>query len=412
MSQKFSQAFFKGNRRALIKNVETKLVVIAANAELQRSGDTTYPFRQDSNFWYLTGIDEPNYLLVISEKSEYLIKPNRHWVKDVFDGAIDDRSLVKTSGITQILDNRKGWQKLTKQLNSTKNVSTLFPMQDRHFNITANPARRQMIMKMRRRVPALQMDDIRLVLARMRMVKQKAELAAIQSAIDITCQTMNEVFTAKWASQYTHEYELEADINAGFRKRGADTVAFPTMLAAGKDACQIHPTSNAGRLNSGDLLLFDLGAEVDNYAADISRTLPINGKFTPRQKEIFDAVNEVYEFALKQLKPGVFVKEYEQSVEVYMGEVLKRLGLIKNVERKHIRKFYPHATSHMLGLDTHDAADYTRPLAANMVITVEPGIYIPSEKIGIRIEDDVLITSGGTKVLSDNLPIRIGQTTM
>ncbi len=412
MSQNFPSTFFKGNRKWLLKNVETKLIVITANNELQRSGDGSFPFRQDSNFWYLTGIDEPNFILVITEREEYLIKPNRHWVKDIFDGAISDKDLAKSSGISQILENRKGWQKLTKQLNVNKKVSTLFPMQDRHFNITANPARRQLINKMRRRVPAMHMDDIRLVMARQRMVKQDPELKVIQKSIDITCDSLLEVFSKKWQGEYVFEYELEADINAGFRKRGAETVAFPTILAVGKEACQIHPMKNDKKLKTGELLLFDLGAEYSNYGADISRTLPINGKMSTRQKEVFDGVYEVYSFALDQLKPGVLIREYEQTIEAKMGEVLKRLGVIKKLDRKHIRKHFPHATSHMLGLDTHDAADYAHPLEENMVMTVEPGIYLPGENIGVRIEDDVVITKTGVKVLSADLPIRLGQTKM
>lgn len=404
MSKQFTSAFFKGNRRELLKNVESKLIVVTANNELQRSGDTSFPFRQDSNFWYLTGIDEPNFILVISERTEYLIKPNRHWVKDIFDGAISDKELTKKSGITQILDNRAGWKKLTKQLDASKIVSTLFPMQDRHFNITANPARRQLINKMRRRVPALHADDIRLVMAKMRMVKQEPELAAIQKAIDITCDSLNDVFKAGWSKHYKYEYELEADINASFRKKGADEVAFPTIIAVGKEACQIHPTKNDKALKRGELLLFDLGAELGNYGADISRTLSINGKLTARQKEVFDGVKEVYDYAQTQLKPGVLIREYEQEIERYMGEVLARLGLIKKQDRKHIRKYFPHATSHMLGLDTHDAADYSEPLAENMVLTIEPGIYIPAEGIGVRIEDDFLVTKDGIKNLSAKLP--------
>lgn len=404
----FPQNFFVQNRLALLERVETKFIVIAANSELQRSGDSSFPFRQDSNFWYLTGIEQPNYILVITEKEEFLIKPNRHWVKDVFDGVITDGSLSKTSGVTQILDARKGWQKLTRLLNKDKKASTLFPMVDRHFNITANPARRQLIQKMRRRVPALQVDDVRLVMAQMRMVKQTPEIKAIKTAIQITSDTLKDVFKPEWYKNYKFEYELEADIFAGFRKRGATSLAFPILLATGKKACQIHPTENDSPLNRGEMLLLDLGAEYKNYSSDISRTLPIGKKFSPRQKQVFEAVKELEDYACSLLKPGVNIREYEQMMEERMGEALKNLGVIKRLTRRNIRKYYPHATSHMMGLDTHDSADYGKPLEKNMILTVEPGIYLPAENIGIRIEDDLIITSDGVESLTVDLPVLLG----
>lgn len=404
----FPQNFFVQNRRALLERVETKFIAIAANSELQRSGDSSFPFRQDSNFWYLTGIEQPNYILVITPKEEFLIKPNRHWVKDVFDGVITDASLSKSSGIAQILEARKGWQKLTKLLNEQKKVSTLFPMVDRHFNVTANPARRQLIQKMRRRAPALQADDVRRVMAQMRMVKQAPEIKAIKTAIQITSDTLKDVFQPEWYKNYKFEYELEADIFAGFRKRGATSLAFPILLATGKKACQIHPTENDSPLTRGQMLLMDLGAEYKNYSSDISRTLPIGKKFTARQKQVFEAVKELEEYAANLLRPGVYIREYEQIMEEKMGETLKNLGVIKRLTRRNIRKYYPHATSHMMGLDTHDSADYTKPLEKNMILTIEPGIYLPQENIGIRIEDDFIVTADGVESLTADLPTVLG----
>lgn len=404
----FSSSFFVNNRKRLLQNVETKFIVVAANAELQRTGDSSFPFRQDSNFWYLTGIEEANFILVITPREEFLIKPNRHWVKDVFDGVVTDGSLSRASGITQILDSRKGWAKLTRLLNKDKKASTLFPMVDRHFGVTANPARRQLIQKMRRRVPALQVDDIRLIMARMRMVKQAPEIAAIKKAIAITNDTLKEVFVPEWYKKYKFEYEVEADIFAGFRKRGATALAFPILLASGKTACQIHPVDNDAPIVRKEMLLMDLGAEYQNYSSDISRTIPIGKKFSARQKQVFEAVQDVQNYAYSLLKPGVNIREYEQQIEEYMGETLKNLGVIKRLNRRNIRKYYPHATSHMMGLDTHDSADYGKVLEKSMILTVEPGIYLPNESIGIRIEDDVIVTKDGIQVLSDDLPVLLG----
>lgn len=407
MNPHFSSDFFLRNRTKLHSRSQAKLVVIAANVELQRNGDVAYDFRQDSNFWYLTGIDEPNFVLVMSKNDTFLIKPTRHPVKDMFDGVVDDDELRRASGIDEILDERQGWQKLTSYLKKNKVVTTQLPMQDKHFNITGNPARQKLLSKMRRKIPGLHIKDIRTELAAMRMVKQDEELAVIQQAIDITCTTIQQLFVADWFKKFKAEYQIEAAIDAGFRARGASGNSFPSIVAAGTHACQIHHVKNDGLLSRDELLLVDVGAEVGNYAADISRTLPIGKTMSKRQNEVFSAVQDVQKYATSLLKPGVFIREYELEVEEYMGKTLKNLGLITKLDRKNIRKFYPHATSHMMGLDVHDAADYAQPLAENMVLTVEPGIYIPKEGLGVRIEDDVVVTSSGARVLSEKLPIRL-----
>jgi Xaa-Pro aminopeptidase len=158
---------------------------------------------------------------------------------------------------------------------------------------------------------------------------------------------------------------------------------------------------------SDELLLLDVGAEVNHYAADITRTVSISAP-SRRQQAVFDAVLEVHAFALSLLRPGALMKENEQQIEQLMGEKLRELGLIKSIEHDEVRKYYPHATSHFLGLNVHDIGDYLRPLEPGMVLTVEPGIYIPEEAIGVRIEDDVLITADGYEILTDRLPRKLG----
>lgn len=407
MNSYFTSKFFLGNREALLKNTDANLIVLAANVELQRNGDVAYPFRQDSNFWYLTGIEEPNFILVMSRQEIYLIKPARHTVKDMFNGTIDDHEIKQTSGIDTIFNEHQGWQKLSQQLRHYKTVATQLPMIDKHFDVTANPACQQLITKMRRCVTGLRVKNIRQTLARLRMVKQDAELAVIQKAIDITNKTIKQLFTGEWYVNLQTEYQIEAAVTSGFRANGANGNSFPSIIAAGKHACQIHYTKNNGQLKKGELLLIDVGAEVSNYAADISRTLPIGKIMRGRQKEVFDAVRDVQTYAYSQLKPGVSMRDCEQLIENYMGTVLRNLGLFRKATHRAIRRYYPHACSHMLGLDVHDAADYTQPLAVGMVITVEPGIYILEEGIGVRLEDDVVITNNGVQVLSKQLPSQL-----
>jgi Xaa-Pro aminopeptidase len=248
-------------------------------------------------------------------------------------------------------------------------------------------------------VPDIQLIDIRTDLAALRMIKQKPELAALQSAIDITTATLNEVLSDDNLAAYQFEYELEADIFRGFRRRGAAGHSFEPIVAGGKNACTLHNVANNASLQTGQLVVCDVGAEIEQYAADITRTVSL-GPPSERQRAVYDAVQTVQTYALSLLKPGALLKDVEESVAQFMGEQLVQLKLIKKPTTEVIREYFPHATSHFLGLNVHDVGDYTKPLEAGIVITCEPGIYVKDEAIGVRIEDDVLITKSGNTVLS------------
>jgi Xaa-Pro aminopeptidase len=407
MDNPFSASFFSCNRRVLFEHAEAKLIIVPANCTVQRSGDTTFPFRQDSSFWYLTGVNDPDCTLVIAASGSYIIAPTRSRVQTIFDGAINLNAIKKQSGVDEVLPYREGWTKLKRQLKSGMRVGFPLPSTQlaRSHSFALNPSRRLVMQKLRRIRSDIELIDIRLPLAQARSIKQPEELVALQQAIDVTTQTFKEVFAKDWYKQYKFEFEVEAALTAGFRKRGASDHAYSPIVAADKNATTLHYIENHSELPRRGLLLVDAGAEVNGYAADITRVIPVGAKYTSRQKQVMQAVADVQKHAMSLLKPGLLMREYEQAVEEYMGLTLKSLGLIKRLNRKNIRKYYPHATSHMLGLDVHDAADYSQPLAEDMVLTVEPGIYIPNEKIGVRLEDDVLITKTGVKVLSADLPL-------
>lgn len=406
MSERFTSEFFAGNREKLRQLFTgTAPIVITAAGLLQRGGDSSYPFVQDANFWYLTGIDEPDILLVMDKDKEYLIVPPRESSRAAFDGAVDNADLTLRSGIQTIIDEKEGWRLLANRLKRAKHVATLAapPIYLEHYGLYTNPARAMLIKKLKEANESIELLDLSGHLVRMRMIKQPLELGAIQAAIDITLDALKDATKPAKLAKYAYEYELEAELTSGFRKRGAAGHAFEPIVAGGERACTLHNVANRGAFASGELVVCDVGAEVEHYAADITRTLAL-GKPDKRQQAVFGAVLEVQEYAKSLLKPGVLLKEYEQQVEQFMGEKLRELGLIKNVEHDEVRKFYPHATSHFMGLNVHDAGDYTQPLAPGMVLTVEPGIYIPGEAIGIRIEDDVLVTEDGIAVLSERLP--------
>jgi Xaa-Pro aminopeptidase len=403
----FGSDFFAGNRARLRQLFTgTAPIVVTAHGLLQKGGDEEYPFHQDRSFWYLTGIDEPDIVLVMDKGKEYLIVPEREAVREHFDGALDDNDLTRRSGIKDILNEKEGWRQLESRLKRVQHVATLAanPKYSDTFSLYSNPARAELIRRLRAINGDLELLDLRQHLARMRSVKQPVELQAMQRAIDITIETLKEIRRPKQLAKYAYEYEVEADITRGFRRRGALGHAFTPIVASGPRACTLHNIRNNAALSSDDLITLDVGADFEYYAADLTRTYALGGKPSRRQQQVHEAVLAAEDYAYSLLKPGVFYKDYEKQMEQFVGEKLRELGLIKSIERDIVREFFPHATSHFLGLDTHDAGDYAEPLQAGMVLAVEPGIYIPAEGIGVRIEDNVLITKDGIEVLSQALP--------
>lgn len=406
MKSNFNSEFFAGNRQRLRELFTgTSPIVMTANGLLQRGADSPFSFAQEANFWYLTGIDEPDITLVMDRDKAYLIVPSRDASRMAFDGAVAGDEISLRSGIKTILDDKEGWEQLENRLRKVKHVATLAapPAYVEHYGLFTNPARAALAERIKTVKPDIELLDITPHLSRQRMIKQTPELNALQSAIDITIASLKESTTSAKLRGYAHEYELEAEIARGFRKRGASGHAFEPIVASGAAACTLHNVANNGALSADELVVIDIGAEVEHYAADITRTISLGSSPSRRQQIVYAAVREVQDYALRLLRPGVLLREYEKQIEGFMGEKLRELGLIKTISHDEVRTFYPHATSHYLGLNVHDIGDHDRPLEPGVVITVEPGIYIPAEGIGIRIEDDVLITETGIKIMSDKL---------
>lgn len=404
MKSHFSTSFFAANRAALRKSVHSAApIVIAGNGLLQRNSDTSFPFRQDSNFWYLTGLDEPDLTLVMTNDDEFVLAPVRDTTRQAFDGALDLNALATRSGITHVLPERKGWERLRRELATAKEVHIISSsgLYDKRHGIWANPGTHELRRKLKRNSRDVKPTEINSQLAALRVIKQPQEIEALQSAISITTETIQEV--RRTLTSYKYEFEVEAAVSSGFRKRGASGHSFSPIIANGARATVLHNVANDGPLGAQALTVVDIGAEVEQYAADITRTLAC-GTPNARQLAVFTAVLAVQAYALTLLKPGTMMRDYERKVGNEMGKQLIKLGLISTIEYDSVRRYYPHATSHFLGLDVHDVGDYNKPLKASMVLTCEPGIYIPEEGIGIRIEDDVLITATGNTVLSSACP--------
>ncbi len=396
--------FFINNRanlRSLFKG--TAPIVLTASGLLQQNSDISYPFKQDSSFWYLTGINEPDIILVMDRTKEYLILPIRPHFTDVSDGKLDLELISQQSGIKEILDNQEGWRRLSSKLKRSKHVALLSvpPAFAEHFGFYTNPARAHLTNKIKEINSDLSLLDLREHITKLRLIKQPEEIESLNQAIKITTETIKKI--QKNVKKYSYEYEVEAVILSEFRKNNSKP-AFANGVSTGKNSTAIHYDRGDSELIDGELILLDIGAEINHYSADITRTFAISGKMSKRQKQVFDSVYEVQQFAYSLLKPGVVYQEYESQIEHFMGEKLRELGLITTIDKDSVRQYYPHLTSHFLGLDTHDIGDFDTIFQENMILTVEPGIYIHEEGIGVRLEDDVLITKTGHKILSANLP--------
>lgn len=393
--------FFTRNRAALRQSVEQLPIVIAGNGLLQRTSDTTYPFAQESTFWYLTGLAIPDLVLVIDRDETYLIVPGRNAVRATFDGALSPVEIAARSGIEIILEEKEGWKKLKSSLLTSHLVSSLESPQKyvAAHGFYSNPARQHVGERLTQLDPDLEVWNIAKEVTALRAVKQPEEIECIERAVTITKTAITEICSSEQFQNIHFEYELEALLGAEFRRKGANGHAYSPIVAAGAHATTLHYVSNDGKISPKDYIVVDVGAEVEHYAADITRTFA-QASPSARQRAVHIAVQAVQKEALKLMRPGATMKHIERQVELLIGKELKSLGLISNArDINAIRYYYPHAVSHFLGLDVHDVGNYQAPLAPGMVLTCEPGIYIPEEGIGVRIEDDVLITELGNRVI-------------
>ena len=301
-----------------------------------------------------------------------------------------------------MFEHNEGWTKLKSLQKNHKKLNTLFPPPKKIVatdSFYTNPSRRALIDKLKRINPSCVFVDIRSELMQMRMIKQPEEVQAINQAIKITGNGISAA--KKILSQNVFEYEALAELDYIFRKNNVSH-AFSPIIASGSGACILHKFSNNSKVESNSFLLMDVGAEFSGYSADVSRTYVV-GAVTQRHNDVYEAVKRVQDFAIKQIAPNISWRQWIVRVDEFMGQQLINLGLIKKNNRRNVRKYFSHGIGHSLGLDTHDVCDYDT-IKENMVITAEPGIYIKEEGIGVRIEDDILVTQEGSINLSADIP--------
>lgn len=394
--------FFTANREQLVAKLNGGVVVLSAYASMQRAKDFAYMFEQESNFWWLSGIESPDWMLIIdgSRGKTWLVSPLRSESSEIFDGSLSREDALKISGADDILTNDKALMILRDLAKKHSIVYTLGePPYSEYFDFVQNPAPKKLHDLLARTFNSVQ--DCRKDLAQLRAIKQPHEIALMKKAINLTVDAF-EVVKAK-LPQMTYEYEVEAEFSYHFRKNGAEGHAYDPIVASGKNACTLHYLKNSAKLKKRDLLLLDIGARRQGYVADITRTYAL-GEISKRQQDVYSAVNAAHVEIINLLKPDYSVEQYHRDVDLIMSETLLGLGLMNDAkDEKNYRKYFPHAISHGLGVDAHDSLGAPRFFQPNMVLTVEPGIYIPEEGIGVRLEDDILITATGNNNLSGRL---------
>lgn len=393
----WSADFFISHRRELAKRLDGGLLVLGAHSLMQRQNDTAYRFAQETDFWYLTGIDEPDWIVVYDGQRDYtwIVSPSLSESEKLFDGEGDRDELMVRSGADEVIP-MDDFEKLLRSL--ARKHGTVYTSRLANSTvagrITENPAARRLDTILYRVFGVVL--DCRADFAVLRAIKSKSEITAITEAVSITMQAFDVVRQS--INDYRYEYEIDADLTYQFRKVGAEH-AYDPIVAGGRRACTLHYIANDRSIRKNTAVLIDAGAKKDYYCADITRTY-VRGDTTKRYRQVHESLQKAHEQIVAMIEPHLPVADYLRRVDEIMVSSLTEIGLLNSVNDTRYRQYFPHAVSHALGLDVHDSLGGARTFKSGMVFTVEPGIYIPEENIGIRIEDNVLVTSNGHKNLS------------
>ena len=418
-------AYARRRRQLMEMAGDDAIVVIPSAPERIRSRDTHFPYRQDSDLWYLAGFDEPEAVLVLIPGRKHgetlLFCRERDAERETWDGPrVGPEGAVDALGMDDAYPIDDLDEILPGLLEGRSRVYYHFG-RDTEFDLKligwVNRVRAQVRLGAQ---PPHEFLELGHLLDEMRLFKDREEIRLMQCAADISVEA--HLAAMRVARPGIHEYELQAELECVFRRHDA-VPAYSSIVGAGSNACVLHYRANNAMSKPGDLVLIDAGAEYRGYAADITRTFPVDGRFTPAQRALHDLVAAAQRAALAQARPGVAYEAGHNAAVETLTDGLLRLGLLKgslakNIEDGHYKRFYRHKTGHWLGLDVHDVGEYriegeSRLLEPDMVFTIEPGLYISADDrsvdeqwrgIGIRIEDDVLITKDGCRVLTEGLP--------
>lgn len=404
---RISKELYIKNRAKFTQYMQPKtLAVFNSNDIYPISADSTLPFEQHRDILYLSGVDQEESILVIfpdasdSKHKEVLFLKETSELIAIWEGQkLTKEAAFETSGIRTVywLDQ---FETIFRQLMAEADGIYLNTNEHLRHSVDTETREDRFIKKVKGQYPAHQVHKSAPIMHRLRSVKEQEELDLMQIACNITKKGFERV--AKFIQPNVWEYELEAEFIHEFIRNKSKGFAYTPIIASGANACVLHYIENNKQCKDGDVILFDVAAEYANYSSDLSRSIPVNGRFTPRQKAVYNAVLHVKKEAEKLLVPGTMMAEYHKEVGLLMQDQLVQLGLIDQTDIKNqdpnwpaYKKYFMHGTSHFLGLDTHDVGLWNEPIKANMVFTCEPGIYIPEEKLGIRLEDNLVIQENG-----------------
>ena len=421
MNSPIPNRLFIRNRANFAAQLPPKSVaVFTANEPMPRNGDEFYPFRQQSDFFYLTGINEENtYLLIapdypIEDLREILFIEPYDEVKATWQGEmLDNAQAAELSGVKTIKGSNAFWQFLNDiALSGYADTIFLNSYEYPKYECAVETIQKRFVKQVKERYPMHNYGRTAPILNALRMIKSEDEIAITRQACDITAKAFRRCLET--VKPGMNEYEVQAEIEYIFKKNNASGHAYAPIIAAGKNACCLHYCKNQSLLNDGDLILFDIGCELRNYSSDLSRTIPINGKFTERQRDCYNAVLRVMKEITKLYHPGGTINEINETTYKLMEQEMIKLGLFtaedvknQNPDKPLYKKYLMHGMSHHIGLDVHDSIEKFKPFAPGMILTCEPGLYIREEGIGIRIENDLLITDGEPINLFEELPTEI-----
>jgi Xaa-Pro aminopeptidase len=407
---------FINNRLKLINKIKPcSLVIVNSNDEMPRNGDQCFKYRQNSDMFYLTGLDQEKCILCICpdhplenyREVVFTVKTNETMVT-WYGHKYSKEGVTETSGVKNVmwLDDFENYLKeymsrvefVYLNLNENPRFSTDVPLKDFRF---AN--------KLKNDFPLHKYERLAPILTELRLVKEPQEIDLISTACNITGKAFDRIL--KFVKPGVMEYEIEAEITHEFLVNKASGHSYSPIVASGINSCILHYEENNKECKDGDLVLLDFGAEYANYAGDCSRTIPVNGKFTPRQKDCYNAVLRVMKYAASLLVPGTTIDAYHKEVCKFMEKEMIILGLFTEEDLKNqdkdkplYFKYYMHGTSHFMGLDVHDVGTKQHVFKKGMVLSCEPGIYIPEENIGIRIENDIMVDNVPVDLMK-NIPI-------
>ena len=415
-----AELFIQNRKRFIEKMDKGSIAIFNSNDELPFNGDAIHRFKQNADLVWLTGIEQEDTMLVLFpgypdpkyREVLVLVRPNE--LKEKWDGhRLRTNEATAISGISTIvwLDVLDGvlqpWIHLvnTIYLNTNENdrKANLVPVRDYRY-----------AEMMRQRYPLHQYKRSAVILKEVRSIKTALEVEVIQKAIDITEVAFRRLL--QFIKPGVMEYEIEAEIIHSLLSQRATGEAYGSIIASGDRARTLHYVENNQQCNDGELILMDFGASYGNYNADLTRTVPVNGKFTRRQKTVYNACLHLHYYAASILKPGISIADYTEKVGEEASVIFQKIGLLKKSDIKNedsdnraYRKYLYHGISHHLGIDVHDLGTRTEPIKAGMVFTIEPGIYIEEEQMGVRIENNFWITRNGNKDLMKNIPITVDE---